>query len=129
MNKLAFAVLLFCFSTTTYAQTVDDENTLILAQLGSMNCGFKPFPKLGYRIGRCIDGEWEQVSTEASSGMNCGFKPFPKLGYKIGRCIGGEWEQISTEASSGMNCGFKPFPKLGYKIGRCIGGEWEQVSK
>jgi len=24
-------------------------------------CGFKPFPRLGCRIGRCVNGQWEQV--------------------------------------------------------------------
>ena len=109
-------------------ETVDNQNNLILAQLGGLNCGLKPLPKLGYKIGRCVNGQWEQVSAGFSSGLNCGLKPFPKLGYKIGRCINGQWEQVSAGFSSGLNCGLKPFPKLGYKIGRCINGQWEQVS-
>jgi|GEM_PF-6851574 len=70
-------------------------NTIVLAQLGSLNCGLKPLPELGYEIGRCINGQWEQVSKSFSSGLNCGLKPLPELGYEIGRCINGQWEQVS----------------------------------
>jgi len=97
-------------------------------QSSSLNCGLKPLPKLRYKIGRCINGQWEQVSKRTSSSLNCGLKPLPKLGYKIGRCINGQWEQVSKRTSSSLNCGLKPLPKLGYKIGRCINGQWEQVS-
>jgi len=31
-------------------------------QSSSLNCGLKPLPNLGYKIGRCINGRWEQVS-------------------------------------------------------------------
>ena len=106
-----------------------DQSYFMLAQLSGLNCGLKPLPKLGYRIGRCINGQWEQVSEGYSSGLNCGLKPLPQLGYKIGRCINGQWEQVSEGYSSGLNCGLKPIPKLGYKIGRCINGQWEQVSR
>lgn len=106
-----------------------DQSYFMLAQISGLNCGLKPLPKLGYRIGRCINGQWEQVSEGYSSGLNCGLKPLPQLGYKIGRCINGQWEQVSEGYSSGLNCGLKPIPKLGYKIGRCINGQWEQVSR
>ena len=100
---------------------------VILAQSG-INCGIKPLPRLGYRIGRCINGQWEQVSDRGTSGINCGTKPLPRLGYRIGRCINGQWEQVSDRGTSGINCGIKPLPRIGYRIGRCINGQWEQVS-
>jgi hypothetical protein len=27
-----------------------------------LNCGMKPMPRVGYKIGRCVNGQWEQVS-------------------------------------------------------------------
>ena len=128
MKKITFATLLFCFSIIAHTQTLDLDNNVLLAQ-SSLNCGLKPLPKLGHKIGRCINGRWEQVSTTSMSPLNCGLKPLPKLGHKIGRCINGRWEQVSTTSMSPLNCGLKPLPKLGHKIGRCINGRWEQVSK
>jgi hypothetical protein len=133
MDTYKILVLMVFLSSPTFGQAGDDgkQQHIILAQSSAFNCGFKPLPKLGYEIGRCINGEWEQVSKGGTSAaMNCGFKPLPALGYEIGRCINGEWEQVSKGGtSSAFNCGFKPLPRLGYKIGRCINGEWEQVSK
>ena len=28
---------------------------------GTLSCGLKPLPDIGCRIGRCVDGHWEQV--------------------------------------------------------------------
>jgi len=108
---------------------INNQGNLILAQFGGLNCGVKPVPRVGYRIGRCINGQWEQVSSGYSSGINCGVKPVPRVGYRIGRCINGQWEQVSDGFSSGINCGVKPVPRVGYRIGRCINGQWEQVSR
>jgi hypothetical protein len=89
--RLSF-LLIFCLSISVYA----DESFIFSEYTnGTLNCGLKPLPKLGYRIGRCINGRWEQVSTGSSSTLNCGLKPLPKLGYRIGRCINGRWEQVS----------------------------------
>ena len=41
---------------------INNQSNLILAQFGGLNCGLKPLPQLGHRIGRCINGQWEQVS-------------------------------------------------------------------
>ena len=90
MNKLISLLIIFSITINAYG-----DDGLIFSQNSTMNCGFKPIPKIGYRIGRCINGRWEQVSTGASSTMNCGFKPIPKIGYRIGRCINGRWEQVS----------------------------------
>ena len=87
---LALALLPF---RATFAQA-PFSTPIILAQSG-INCGIKPLPRLGYRIGRCINGQWEQVSDRGTSGINCGIKPLPRIGYRIGRCINGQWEQVS----------------------------------
>jgi len=31
------------------------------ASAQSLTCGIKPIPNVGCRIGRCVDGAWEQV--------------------------------------------------------------------
>jgi hypothetical protein len=95
----------------------------------SNSCGLKPFPPIGYEVGRCVNGQWEMVSKESQKTMNCGFKPFPNLGYEVGRCVNGQWEMVSKESQKTMNCGFKPFPNLGCTIGRCVAGQWEQICK
>ena len=59
----------------------------------SFVCGLKPIPDLGCRIGRCVDGAWEQVC-DRNPGLSCGLKPLPGLGCRIGRCVDGVWEQI-----------------------------------
>ena len=41
---------------------INNQSNLILAQFGGLNCGVKPVPRVGYRIGRCINGLWKQVS-------------------------------------------------------------------
>jgi hypothetical protein len=95
VKKLILSIFILCWPTIIQAQSLDEQNTVLLAQLGSLNCGIKPLPRLGHKIGRCINGQWEQVSSQASGGLNCGLKPLPKLGHKIGRCVNGQWEQVS----------------------------------
>lgn len=94
-------------------------------QAQNLNCGLKPLPKLGCRIGRCVNGEWEQVC-DSNPGLSCGLKPLPALGCRIGRCVDGVWEQVCDQ-NPGLSCGLKPIPALGCRIGRCVDGVWEQV--
>lgn len=127
-SKILLAALFFSGSVA-HGQSEDIEEGVFLAQLGSaVQCGVKPIPRVGYRIGRCINGQWEQVSKGGSSGINCGVKPIPRVGYRIGRCVNGQWEQVSDGGSSGINCGVKPIPRVGYRIGRCVNGQWEQIA-
>jgi len=93
----------------------------------SFSCGLKPLPNIGCKIGRCINGVWEQVCNSTPS-MSCGLKPLPNIGCKIGRCVNGSWEQVCNSTPS-MSCGLKPLPNIGCKIGRCVNGSWEQVCK
>ena len=90
MNKLISLLLIFSISISAYG-----DDTFLFSQYSTVNCGIKPIPQIGYRIGRCINGRWEQVSTGSSSTVNCGIKPIPQIGYRIGRCINGRWEQVS----------------------------------
>ena len=60
---------------------------------GSYSCGIKPFPEIGCRIGRCVDGAWEQICDSAPT-LSCGIKPIPEVGCRIGRCVNGAWEQV-----------------------------------
>jgi hypothetical protein len=32
-----------------------------VAPAQNLTCGLKPIPEIGCRIGRCVDGVWEQV--------------------------------------------------------------------
>jgi hypothetical protein len=57
MNKLISLLIIFSISINAYG-----DDGLIFSQYSTMNCGLKPIPKIGYRIGRCINGRWEQVS-------------------------------------------------------------------
>ena len=91
----------------------------------SLTCGLKPIPDVGCRIGRCVNGAWEQVCDQ-SPALVCGIKPIPNVGCRIGRCVNGEWEQVCDQSPS-LTCGIKPIPAVGCRIGRCIDGEWEQV--
>jgi hypothetical protein len=131
MDFVKIMALMTVINSPVFGETgvVEKPKDIILAQASAFNCGLKPLPQLGYEIGRCINGRWEQVSKRASSPLNCGHKPLPQLGYEIGRCINGQWEQISKRTNSSLNCGLKPHPRLGYRIGRCINGQWEQVSR
>lgn len=61
----------------------------------SLVCWLKPLPELGCRIGRCVDGVWEQIC-DRSPGLSCGLKPLPRLGCRIGRCVDGVWEQVCS---------------------------------
>jgi hypothetical protein len=95
------------------------------ARAQSLTCGIKPIPDPGCRIGRCVNGEWEQVC-DRSPGLTCGIKPIAEVGCRIGRCVNGEWEQVCDRSPS-LTCGIKPIPEVGCRIGRCVNGEWEQV--
>jgi hypothetical protein len=98
---------------------------LSVAEGQSQTCGLKPLPELGCRIGRCVNGAWEQIC-DANPALSCGLKPLPELGCRIGRCVDGAWEQICDRNPS-LSCGLKPLPELGCRIGRCVDGAWEQV--
>jgi len=56
---------------------------------GTLKCGIKPIPKVGCRIGRCVDGMWEQIC-DTSPILNCGIKPIPDIGCRIGQCVNGQ---------------------------------------
>lgn len=90
---------------------------------GQSGCGVKPIPAVGHRIGNCVNGNWEQISTASS--LHCGIKPIPSNGYKVGNCVNGEWQQ--TSENKALHCGIKPIPNVGCRIGDCIGGSWQQV--
>jgi hypothetical protein len=62
MKYILLLVLLSFFSIVSYAQDIGRDNSFLLAQYGAVNCGVKPVPRVGYKIGRCISGRWEQVS-------------------------------------------------------------------
>lgn len=91
----------------------------------TFRCGIKPIPNIGCSIGRCIDGEWEQICDSLPM-LSCGIKPIPNVGCNIGQCVNGEWEEV-CETSPILSCGIKPIANIGCKIGRCVDGEWEQV--
>jgi hypothetical protein len=98
-----------------------------VSQAQNLSCGLKPIPNIGCRIGRCVDGTWEQIC-DSNPGLSCGIKPIPNVGCRIGRCVDGAWEQI-CDSNPGLSCGIKPVPKIGCRIGRCVDGAWEQVCK
>jgi hypothetical protein len=91
----------------------------------NLNCGIKPIPEIGCRIGRCVNGAWEQICDQ-NPGLSCGIKPIAELGCRVGRCVDGAWEQICDQ-NPGLSCGLKPIPAIGCRIGRCVDGVWEQV--
>ena len=33
----------------------------VTSDVDAQTCGIKPIPNIGCRIGRCVDGAWEQV--------------------------------------------------------------------
>jgi len=96
-----------------------------VALASNLVCGIKPIPDIGCRIGRCVDGEWEQVC-DRSPGLSCGLKPIPDIGCRIGRCVDGAWEQV-CDRNPGLSCGLKPIPSVGCRMGRCVDGQWEEV--
>jgi len=49
---------------------------------GTLKCGIKPVPKVGCKIGRCVNGTWEQIC-DTSPILNCGIKPIPEVGCRI----------------------------------------------
>lgn len=89
------------------------------------SCGIKPIPNIGCRVGRCVDGRWEQIC-DSSPALSCGIKPIPNIGCRIGRCVDGAWEQV-CDSNSSLTCGIRPIPKIGCQIGRCVDGRWEQI--
>jgi hypothetical protein len=89
------------------------------------SCGIRPIPNIGCRIGRCVDGHWEQIC-DSSPALSCGMKPNPNIGCRIGRCVDGGWEQV-CDSNSALTCGIKPIPKIGCQVGRCVDGRWEQL--
>ena len=91
----------------------------------SLTCGIKPIPNIGCRIGRCINGQWEQICDQ-NPGLSCGIRPIPDVGCKIGRCVDGAWEQVCHQ-NPGLSCGIRPIPNIGCRIGRCVDGVWEQI--
>lgn len=95
------------------------------ASAQSASCGLKPLPELGCRIGRCVNGAWEQIC-DSNPVLSCGIRPTPSLGCRIGRCVDGVWEQICDRMPT-LSCGLKPIPNLGCRIGRCVDGVWEQI--
>jgi len=91
----------------------------------AQSCGIKPISHIGCKVGRCVDGKWEQVC-DPHIVSSCAIKPIPHIGCKIGRCVDGEWEQV-CDPHIVSSCAIKPIPHIGCKIGRCVDGEWEQV--
>jgi hypothetical protein len=89
---ISLIVLLFCVHT----------------QAQSLVCGLKPLPKVGCKIGQCIDGKWQQVCSnknpysnnnspfgnQQATNLSCGIKPIPPVGCKIGQCIDGKWQKV-----------------------------------
>jgi len=67
---LALLAIIFFIPTVSYAD-------------GTLKCGIKPIPKAGCRIGRCVDGMWEQIC-DTSPTISCGIKPIPDVGCRIG---------------------------------------------
>ena len=59
----------------------------------NLTCGIKPIPEIGCRVGRCVNGAWEQICDQ-NPGLSCGLKPIPAIGCRIGRCVDGVWEQV-----------------------------------
>ena len=99
----------------------------VVPGVGAQNlaCGLKPIPAIGCRIGRCVNGAWEQIC-DRNPGLSCGLKPIPEIGCRIGRCVDGVWEQVCDQ-NPALSCGIKPIPAIGCRIGRCVDGVWEQV--
>jgi hypothetical protein len=96
-----------------------------IASAQNLTCGLKPIPALGCRIGRCVNGAWEQIC-DRNPALSCGLKPIPEIGCRIGRCVDGVWEQV-CDSNPALSCGLKPIPAVGCRIGRCVDGMWEQV--
>ena len=123
MKLLALALILAPIFAS--ANPVSSNTKPLVVAYGEMNCGIRPIANIGCRIGRCVDGAWEQVC-DSNPGISCGIKPIPNIGCRIGRCVGSEWEQV-CDSNPGISCGIKPIPNIGCRIGRCVGSEWEQV--
>jgi Domain of unknown function (DUF4156) len=103
----------------------EDVVTESLPRSGTRTCGIKPVPEIGHKVGRCINGRWEQISVSSPT-TACGVKPIANIGCRIGRCVDGQWEQV-CERSPLVSCGIKPILNIGCRIGRCVDGQWEQI--
>ena len=66
---LSLLFIIFFIPTLSYAD-------------GTLKCGIKPIPEIGCRIGRCVDGMWEQIC-DTSPTISCGIKPIPDVGCSI----------------------------------------------
>ena len=94
-SKILTVMAFLTLPVSSLAVPADKQQQIILAQSSSILCGIKPLPRIGYEIGRCVNGQWEQVSRNSSGTIECGIKPLPRIGYEIGRCVNGRWEQVS----------------------------------
>lgn len=93
----------------------------------NLTCGIKPIPNIGCRIGRRVNGQWEQIC-DRNPALSCGIRPIPSIGCRVGRCVDGVWEQICDQ-NPALSCGIKPIPNIGCRIGRCVDGVWEQICR
>lgn len=84
MTRQQWIFIAMVLAASIAAPDVDAQN---------LTCGIKPIPALGCRIGRCVDGVWEQVCDQ-NPGLSCGIKPIPAVGCRTGRCVDGVWEQV-----------------------------------
>jgi hypothetical protein len=91
----------------------------------SISCGIKPIPRVGCKVGSCVDGRWQQ-QCDSRSGLACGLKPLPRPGCEVARCIDGKWQQDCSSQGDHV-CGLKPLPKPGCRVGNCVDGKWQQT--
>ena len=89
------------------------------------SCGVMPLPDPGCWIGRCVDGEWQQICSDDDD-FRCGIKPIPNFGCVIGACENGEWQQICEDPAA-IECGPEPLPPVGCRIGGCVEGHWDLI--
>lgn len=64
MKSINQLVILLVLTSSVFAQKDEliSQTSLLLSQSSTLNCGLKPIPKIGYEIGRCVNGEWERNS-------------------------------------------------------------------
>lgn len=94
-------------------------------QAYAADCGPRPLPEGGCKVGTCVNGQWEQICTPSTT-LPCGIKPVAGPGCKIGNCVDGNWEQICNKKSF-ISCGPQPSPSQGCTVGKCVDGKWEQI--
>lgn len=94
------------------------------------DCGLLPIPGPHCMIGRCIDGEWEQVCPDDPFSP-CGIKPIPAYGCEIRKCVEGRWQEVCDGVlvmpEEPVPCGIKPLPPGGCYVGECVYGRWEMI--